>query len=54
MTKISENGPVTYRYEQDTNNEDVIGSFHEQEIVKYDSCVYEIEKILKERKENYL
>ena len=49
MTKILKTDPVTY-ITKDTNNEEIIGSFYKQEMVKYDSYVYEIGKILKERK----
>ena len=49
VSKVLETDPVTYKI-KDKNNEEIIGSFYEQEMVKYDSDVYEIEKVLKEKK----
>ena len=47
--KVLETDPVTHKI-NDKNIEEIIGSFYEQEMVKYDSDVYEIEKVLKEKK----
>lgn len=49
VTNVLETDPITYKI-KDMNNEEIIGSFYEQEMVKYNSDVYEIEKILNERK----
>ena len=50
VTKVFDTDPVTYKI-KDTNNKEIIGSFCEQEMVKYDTDVYKIEAILKGRKE---
>lgn len=46
ISKVLETEPVTYKI-KDINDEDIIGSFYEQEMVKYESELFEIEKILK-------
>lgn len=49
ISKILPTEPITYRL-RDMNSEELIGSFYEQELSKYNSDVYEIEKILKKSK----
>ena len=49
IDKVLETDPPTYKL-KDLNNEDIIGSFYEPEMVKYDSETYEIEYIVKKRK----
>ena len=48
--KVLKTNPVAYKI-KDLNNEKIIGSFYEQEMVKYESELCEIEKILKRNKE---
>lgn len=49
ISKILSTEPITYKL-RDMNNEEIVGSFYEQELSKYSSDVYEIEKILKKFK----
>src|ERR1044072_2873130 len=49
IAEVLKTNPVTYKI-KDMNNEVIIGSFYEQEMVKYESELYEVEKILKRNK----
>lgn len=49
IAEVLKTNPVTYKI-KDMNNEVIIGSFYEQEMVKYKSELYEVEKILKRNK----
>ena len=49
ISKVLETDPITYKI-KDMNDEEILGSFYELAMVKYDSDVYEIEKIVKESK----
>jgi len=49
IIKVLKTGPPTYKLNY-MNGEEITGSFYEQEMVKYDSEVYEIEKVLQKRK----
>lgn len=49
IKEVLDTKPTTYKL-KDMNNEDIIGSFYEEEMVLYDSDVYEIEKVLKKSK----
>jgi transposase InsO family protein len=53
ISKILSTEPVTYKL-KDMNNEEIVGSFYEQELSKYSSDVYEIEKILRQSKDKVL
>jgi len=46
INKVLRTAPVTYKL-KDMNDEEIIGSFYEDEMVLYDSELYEIEKVLK-------
>lgn len=49
ISDILKTEPITYKL-RDINQEEIIGSFYKDEMVKYDSDVYEVEKILKKQK----
>lgn len=49
ISEILKTDPITYRL-KDMNNEEIKGSFYEQEMVKYNTHLFEIEKILKDVK----
>ena len=53
IKEIKNTDPVTYII-NDLNNEKIVGSFYEQEMVKYDNEVFEIEKVLKTSKNKLL
>ena len=53
IAEVLKTNPVTYKI-KDMNNEVIIGSFYEQEMVKYESELYEVEKILKRNKDKLL
>lgn len=46
ISKVLKTNPITYKI-KDMNNEEIIGSFYEQEMGKYESELFEVEKILK-------
>lgn len=46
ISKVLKTDPITYKI-KDMNNEEIIGSFYEQEMGKYESELFEVEKILK-------
>lgn len=49
ISKVLKTNPITYKI-RDMSNEEIIGSFYEPEMVKYNTDMYEIEKVLKENK----
>lgn len=49
ISKVLKTNPITYRI-RDMDGEEIVGSFYEAEMVKYNEDLYEIEKILKENK----
>src|SRR6201990_2330159 len=49
IAEVLKTNPITYKI-KDRNNEVIIGSYYEQEMVKYKSELYEVEKILKRNK----
>ena len=49
VSEILKTNPVTYRL-KDLNGEELLGSFYEEEMSRYDSEIYEIEKVLKKSK----
>src|ERR1700755_2042411 len=53
IAEVLKTNPVTYKI-KDMNNELIIGSFYEQEMVKYKSELFEVEKILKRNKDKLL
>lgn len=55
ITEVLKTDPITYRV-QDLNNEDVKGTFYENELVKYDKKddVYKIEKVIRKKGDKYL
>ena len=53
IDKILNTTPETYKL-KDMNNEDIIGSFYDGELVLYDNDVYDIDKIIKTNKNKIL
>lgn len=53
ISEILKTNPITYKI-RDMSNEEIIGSFYEQEMVKYENELFEIEKILKRNKNKIL
>ncbi|GBL93091.1 Putative uncharacterized transposon-derived protein F54H12.3, partial [Araneus ventricosus] len=55
IAEVLETDPITYRI-KDLSNEDVQGTFYENELVKYDKKddTYKIEKIIKKKGDKYL
>ena len=53
ILKVLETDPPTYIL-NDMNDEIIKGSFYEQELVKYENDAYEIEKIIKRKKDKLL
>ena len=55
VSKVLETDPITYRV-RDLNEEEVKGTFYENELVKYDKKdnIYKIEKIIKKKGDKYL
>ena len=51
--EVLKTDPPTYKL-KDMNNEIIIGSFYENEMVKYDHEYYEIEKIIRKKKDKLL
>lgn len=49
VSEVLRTSPVTYRL-KDMDGEELIGSFYAEEMSKYDSEIYEIEKVLKKSK----
>lgn len=49
ISEVLKTNPITYKI-RDMSNEEIIGSFYEQEMVKYESELFEVEKILKRNK----
>ena len=49
ITEVLKTNPITYKL-KDLNNEDIIGTFYEKELVKYDHEMYEIEEVIKKLK----
>lgn len=55
ISEVLKTDPITYRI-KDLNNEDVKGTFYENELVKYDKKdnVYKIERIIRKKGDKYL
>jgi hypothetical protein len=53
ISEILNTDPITYKI-KDMNNETIIGSFYEVEMVKYNDELYEIEKVLQSNKNKVL